>query len=137
MTAMPSTAQRLADTRACLKALERNGRRPLPSGLGGPSDDPERSPRPGLLETPWLQPAPDVMFGTAPADPATVVETRLVPTTVNGQPAFGSHARDHTGRYRPHAVQVLSTARTGITHIVAFLDPRLFSLCRLPPSPPG
>jgi RNA polymerase sigma-70 factor (ECF subfamily) len=257
-------------TRACLKALEGNGRRPLPSGLGGPSDDPGQPPRPGLLETPWLQPAPDVMFGTAPADPAAVVETRqsmrlgfvaalqylpgrqravlilrdvlawratevadllgtttaavnsalqraraqlaqaaptqdgiaepaepdrralldryatafetadiatltellaadavwemppvptwfagretigrflatkilapgdhrLVPASVNGQPAFGSYARDHTGRYRPHAVQVLSTARTGITHIVAFLDPRLFSLCRLPPSPP-
>ncbi|MEV1205154.1 sigma factor, partial [Microbispora rosea] len=27
-------------TRACLKALEGNGRRPLPSGLGGPSDHP-------------------------------------------------------------------------------------------------
>ncbi|MBO0848280.1 MAG: sigma-70 family RNA polymerase sigma factor, partial [Pseudonocardia sp.] len=28
-------------TRACLKALERGVRRPLPSGLGGPSDDPD------------------------------------------------------------------------------------------------
>ncbi|AWS44922.1 sigma-70 family RNA polymerase sigma factor [Streptosporangium sp. 'caverna'] len=257
-------------TRACLKALEGNGRRPLPSGLGGPSEDPEQPLRPSLLETPWLQPAPDTLFGTAPADPAAVVEARqnmrlgfvaalqylpgrqravlilrdvlawratevaallgtttaavnsalqrartqlgqvaptqdgiteptepdlralldryatafetadiatltgllaadavwemppvptwfagretigrflaakilsagayrLAPATVNGEPSFGSYTRDHTGVYRPHALQVLSVTPAGITHVVAFLDPGLFPLCHLPASLP-
>lgn len=257
-------------TRACLKALEGNGRRPLPSGLGGPSDDPEQPPDPSVLEAPWLQPAPDAMFEAAPADPAAIVEARqsmrlgfvaalqylpgrqravlilrdvlawraaevaallgtttaavnsalqraraqlgqvaptqdtltepaepdlralldryataferadiaaltellaadavwemppipswyagrerigrflatkvlspggyrLLPATVNGQPAFGSYARDRTGGYRPHALQVLSVTPAGISHVVAFLDPGLFTRCRLPTSLP-
>jgi RNA polymerase sigma-70 factor, ECF subfamily len=60
-------------TRACLKALEGNGRRALPSGLGAPSDDPDDPTAPRLPEVPWLQPAPDALFG---ADPAAVVEAR-------------------------------------------------------------
>jgi RNA polymerase sigma-70 factor, ECF subfamily len=63
-------------TRACLKALERRARRALPSGLGRPSGDPEGAPANGRPETPWLQPFPDAMFGSAPADPATTVESR-------------------------------------------------------------
>jgi RNA polymerase sigma-70 factor (ECF subfamily) len=61
---------------------------------------------------------------------------RLIPLTVNGQPGFGSYARDHTGGHRPHALQVLTITPAGIAHIVAFLDPSLFSLCDLPPSLP-
>src|SRR5436189_728652 len=34
-------------TNACLTALESRGRRPLPSGLGGPSDDPVAPMVPG------------------------------------------------------------------------------------------
>ncbi|MBB5786036.1 sigma-70 family RNA polymerase sigma factor [Jiangella mangrovi] len=53
-------------TNACLSALEGRNRRPLPTGLGGPSTEPagdllERS------EVPWLEPLPD---------PATVVTSR-------------------------------------------------------------
>ena len=63
-------------TRACLKALERGTRRPLPSGLGGPSNDPEGPLDQRQPETPWLQPIPDALFGSAPADPAATVESR-------------------------------------------------------------
>ncbi|HEY4465534.1 MAG TPA: sigma-70 family RNA polymerase sigma factor [Streptosporangiaceae bacterium] len=63
-------------TNACLRALETRGRRALPSGLGGPGDDPLAGPGVARPEVPWLQPAPDVLFGTQPADPAAVVASR-------------------------------------------------------------
>src|SRR5207249_853934 len=59
-------------TRVCLTALETKAKRPLPSGLGGESSDPE-----GVLEenleVPWLEPMPDEMVG---ADPASVVTSK-------------------------------------------------------------
>ncbi|MEU5308236.1 RNA polymerase subunit sigma-70 [Streptomyces sp. NPDC021562] len=45
-------------TNACLSALEGRGRRPLPCGLGAPSDDPEAALTPAL-DVPWLEPFPD------------------------------------------------------------------------------
>jgi RNA polymerase sigma-70 factor, ECF subfamily len=60
-------------TRACLKALERGVRRPLPSGLGGPSGNPHGTVDPKLPESAWLQPMPDALFGS---DPAYIVESR-------------------------------------------------------------
>ncbi|AZM50892.1 RNA polymerase subunit sigma-70 [Streptomyces sp. WAC 06738] len=62
-------------TRACLTALERRQRRPLPTGLGGPGDDPagELTERP---EVPWLEPVPDVLVEPSEADPAAVVGSR-------------------------------------------------------------
>jgi RNA polymerase sigma-70 factor (ECF subfamily) len=61
-------------TNACLRALERRSRRPLPSGLGGPADDP-RSPLTAMPDVPWLQPIPDALVGAEAADPAAVVAT--------------------------------------------------------------
>ncbi len=61
-------------TSACLTALESRSRRPLPTGLGGPSD-PE-----GMLveqpEIPWLEPVPDAMVGADQIDPAAIVTSR-------------------------------------------------------------
>ncbi|WP_327585236.1 sigma-70 family RNA polymerase sigma factor [Nonomuraea sp. NBC_00507] len=48
-------------TNACLTALEGRARRPLPSGLGAPSDDPG-APLTPALDIPWLQPFPDARF---------------------------------------------------------------------------
>src|SRR5713101_9514347 len=45
-------------TNACLTALERRGRQPLPSGLRGPATGPE-IPLAAAPEVPWLQPVPD------------------------------------------------------------------------------
>jgi RNA polymerase sigma-70 factor (ECF subfamily) len=59
-------------TMACLTALESRSRRPLPSGLGAPSDDHRVALAPGEPSVAWLQPAPDALF----ADPATVVAGR-------------------------------------------------------------
>jgi RNA polymerase sigma-70 factor, ECF subfamily len=67
-------------TNACLTALEGRGRRPLPTGLGAPSSDPEAElvERP---EVPWLEPVPDTAVGAGSAgaeagDPAAVVTAR-------------------------------------------------------------
>jgi RNA polymerase sigma-70 factor (ECF subfamily) len=62
-------------TNVCLTAIERRGRRPLPSGLGAPSEDPEVTLVAGL-EVPWLQPFPGVMTATDGADPAAVTMSR-------------------------------------------------------------
>jgi RNA polymerase sigma-70 factor (ECF subfamily) len=63
-------------TSACLTAIERRGRRPLPSGLGPPSHDPEGQLPPERHDVAWLQPMPDAVLGAAPADPATIVAAR-------------------------------------------------------------
>ena len=56
---------------ACLTALAGRARRPLPSGLGAPSDDPGAplTPASGI---PWLQPFPDARF-----DPGSRADMRL------------------------------------------------------------
>ena len=62
-------------TNACLTALERRGRRPLPSGLGAPSGDPE-TPVVAGPEVPWLQPLPGALLAAERADPASVTASR-------------------------------------------------------------
>jgi RNA polymerase sigma-70 factor, ECF subfamily len=63
-------------TNSCLRALETRSRRPLPSGLGGPADDPD-APRPApQAEVPWLQPIPDALVTGGQADPASIVAAR-------------------------------------------------------------
>lgn len=63
-------------TRACLTALEGRTRRPLPSGLAGPSADPSGDLAREPLDLEWLEPFPDALFGTQPDDPAAVVAFR-------------------------------------------------------------
>jgi len=48
-------------TNACLTALDGSARRPLPSGLGAPSDDPG-APLEPAFDIPWLQPFPSARF---------------------------------------------------------------------------
>ncbi|MBF9067143.1 RNA polymerase subunit sigma-70 [Streptacidiphilus fuscans] len=48
-------------TNVCLTALEGRGRRPLPSGIGAPGDDPG-APLTPALDVPWLEPFPDARF---------------------------------------------------------------------------
>lgn len=55
-------------TNACLTALEGRARRPLPSGLGTASDDPQRPLVPDF-EVPWLQPLPERFLGEDHDDP--------------------------------------------------------------------
>jgi RNA polymerase sigma-70 factor (ECF subfamily) len=62
-------------TNVCLTAIERRGRRPLPSGLGAPSENPEAALAAGP-EVPWLQPFPGAAAAVGGADPAAVIMSR-------------------------------------------------------------
>ena len=62
-------------TNACLTAIERRGRRPLPSGIGTPGEDP-RAPAARGTDVPWLQPMPGAWLGESPEDPAAVAAAR-------------------------------------------------------------
>jgi RNA polymerase sigma-70 factor, ECF subfamily len=59
-------------TNACLTALKSSRRRPLPSGLGQPSEDPDQ-PLVAVLERPWLEPFPTPVQGQLASDPALQV----------------------------------------------------------------
>jgi RNA polymerase sigma-70 factor (ECF subfamily) len=62
-------------TNACLTAIESRGRRPLPSGLGGPAPDPNE-PLAQRTEVSWLEPMPDALAGAERTDPAAIVTSR-------------------------------------------------------------
>jgi len=61
-------------TMACLTALETRKRRPLPSDVGAPSNDPKRplaSAEPALV---WLEPVPDALVSGPFGDPGAIVD---------------------------------------------------------------
>jgi RNA polymerase sigma-70 factor (ECF subfamily) len=62
-------------TNACLTALERRGRRTLPSRLGPASIDPDGPPV-LALDREWLEPFPDALLSSRRDDPATIAEAR-------------------------------------------------------------
>ena len=62
-------------TNVCLTAIERRGRRPLPSGLGAPSED-SAAPLVAGPEVPWLQPLPGALLAGQREDPAAVTASR-------------------------------------------------------------
>jgi RNA polymerase sigma-70 factor, ECF subfamily len=63
-------------TNACLRAMENRERRPLPSGLGAPGDDPTLPVAPPASEVTWLEPFPDALLRPESADPAAVAAAR-------------------------------------------------------------
>jgi RNA polymerase sigma-70 factor (ECF subfamily) len=63
-------------TNACLTALGHRSRRVLPSGLGGPSEDPEGPTVDAGPDVRWLQPIPDAMVTADSDDPAAIVASR-------------------------------------------------------------
>jgi RNA polymerase sigma-70 factor (ECF subfamily) len=63
-------------TNASLSALSRNRRRPLPSGLGAPSNDPLAPALAPPDDVAWLEPVPDRLVIDELSDPAEVVAAR-------------------------------------------------------------
>ncbi|WP_239123611.1 RNA polymerase subunit sigma-70 [Rhizocola hellebori] len=62
-------------TNACLTALDQRKRRALPSGLAGPTGDPDAPPV-AAPDIAWLQPIPDSAADWQSADPAAIVAGR-------------------------------------------------------------
>ena len=63
-------------------------------------------------------------------------ELRLVPTSVNRQPALAAYSLVDGGRYRPYGLMVLQFEGDLIAGIVGFPDPWLFEQCGLLPELP-
>jgi RNA polymerase sigma-70 factor, ECF subfamily len=63
-------------TNACLRAIETRRRRPLPSGLGQPGDNPAGPMPAARPEVPWLEPFPDALLPAGPSDPASIAASR-------------------------------------------------------------
>ncbi|NRQ37321.1 RNA polymerase subunit sigma-70 [Nonomuraea sp. NN258] len=82
-------------TLTCLTALDTRARRPLPSGLGAPSEDHRVAVAPGEPSRPWLQPAPDALFTPAGPAPGALSATG---DPAAGDPAAGDPAAVVAGR---------------------------------------
>jgi RNA polymerase sigma-70 factor (ECF subfamily) len=62
---------------ACLTALERRARRPLPSGLGSPAAEAGAPPADNAgPDVQWLQPIPDALVWPEQGDPAAIAVSR-------------------------------------------------------------
>ncbi|GAB2686385.1 sigma-70 family RNA polymerase sigma factor [Nocardia thraciensis] len=57
---------------------------------------------------------------------------RMLPTSVNGQPAAAAYLRTDSGAYTAFGLGVLTTTGDGITGIAVFGDPNLVRQCGLP-----
>jgi RNA polymerase sigma-70 factor (ECF subfamily) len=56
----------------------------------------------------------------------------MVPTSANGQPAFGLYMLGDDGVHRAFHLQVLDVTPTGVRHVAAFFDTSLFEKFGLP-----
>jgi RNA polymerase sigma-70 factor (ECF subfamily) len=63
-------------TNACLTALQHRTGRALPSGLAGPSDDPDADAEMAGRDVQWLEPIPDALVMPESHDPAVVAGAR-------------------------------------------------------------
>jgi RNA polymerase sigma-70 factor, ECF subfamily len=65
--------------------------------------------------------------------PGGAHDMRMLPTSANGQPAFGLYMREADDVFRPFQLQVLTLSPGGaVSHVVAFFDPELFETFGLP-----
>jgi RNA polymerase sigma-70 factor, ECF subfamily len=61
---------------ACLTALDRHSRRPLPAGLGSPENDADIGTAVAESDVLWLQPIPEALVRPERGDPATIAVSR-------------------------------------------------------------
>jgi RNA polymerase sigma-70 factor (ECF subfamily) len=83
--------------------------------------------------TAWYQGNQEIGRLIATKCPASKAgDMRLVPTTANGQPAFGLYMRGDDGRMTAFHLQQLTVTREGVTRVTAYFEPRLFETFGLP-----
>ena len=82
-------------TNACLRALETRARRPLPSGLGAPGEDPAAPLPVARPEIPWLQPIPDALLS------AGAIVAGMVALPIAGVLKLESRHRKRSGGQLP------------------------------------
>ena len=69
--------------------------------------------------------------------PGGVHDMRMLPTTANGQPAFGLYMRGDDDAFHPFHLQVLTLGPAGVEHVGAFFERSLFETFGLPASLPA
>ena len=57
---------------------------------------------------------------------------RMLPATLNGAPGVAGYVRGDDGSYHAHSLQACTLTKTGISWLVAFLEPELFPRFGLP-----
>src|SRR4051794_6952768 len=69
--------------------------------------------------------------------PGGAFDMPMLPTSANGQPAYGLYMRTPQGDFVPFQLQVLELGGDGVRHVTAFCDRRLFETFGLPPRLPA
>ena len=81
----------------------------------------------------WYQGADNIGRLIDTQCPGGVHDMPMLPTTANGQPAFGLYMRRPGGReFTPFHLQVLTLTDGRVSHVAAFFDAALFELFGLP-----
>jgi len=88
--------------------------------------------------TGWYQGNVEIGKLIANKCPATKAgDMRMIPTTANGQPAFGLYMRGLDGRMRPFQLQQLTLGPQGVERVTAYFDLSLFETFGLPAEVPA
>jgi RNA polymerase sigma-70 factor (ECF subfamily) len=85
----------------------------------------------------WFEGRVDVLRLLAAKMPTGEGLRVVVETTANGQPAFALYIRGRDGGFHAHSIQVLTLTKNGISAVLSFHLPALFSAFGLPISRPA
>lgn len=87
--------------------------------------------------TGWYRGAADIGRLIDTQCPGGRHDMRMLPSSANGQPAFGLYMRAVDGTFRPFQLQVLTLSPSGVSHVAAFFETGLFERFGLPSSLPA
>jgi RNA polymerase sigma-70 factor, ECF subfamily len=113
-------------TNACLRAIETRRRRPLPSGLGQPGDNPAGPMAAARPEVPWLEPFPDALL---PAD--ALVSAEALVSAGLGDPAAVATSRAGIRLAFVAALQYLPARQRAVLILRDVLDWRAAEVAEL------